>query len=91
MGRTKGIRVIMLDLVDTLTDGQRLFPHVPDCLEALADFVAADGKTVELCLVSDFKLADPFTEAESRRDLTSISRFPIASGSGPTSNQSSVG
>jgi len=58
------IRVIMLDLGDTLTDGQRLFPHVPDCLEALAGFVAPDGKTVELCLVSDFKLADPFTEAE---------------------------
>ena len=56
------IRVVMLDLGDTLTDGTQLFPFVPQCLQAFSRFTNAEGEPIGLGLVSDFHLADPFTE-----------------------------
>ena len=52
----------MLDLGDTLSDGSRSFPFVPECLQVLSNFLATDGSPVELSLVSDYYLADPFSE-----------------------------
>ena len=56
------IRVVMLDLGGTLTDGTQPFPFVPECLDALSKFITSDGQPIEFCLVSNFNLADPFTE-----------------------------
>lgn len=57
------IRVVMLDLGNTLTDGVKPIDHVPDALNALSLFVNADGQPLSFCLVSDFYLAEPFTQA----------------------------
>jgi FMN phosphatase YigB (HAD superfamily) len=56
------IRVVMLDLGDTLTDGTQPLPFVLDCLDALSRFETSDGKLLQYCLVSDYHLASPFTE-----------------------------
>lgn len=56
------IRVVMLDLGDTLTDGTRPLPFVVDCLDALSRFEISDGRPVQYCLVSDYHLANPFTK-----------------------------
>jgi FMN phosphatase YigB (HAD superfamily) len=52
------VRVAMLDLGGTLTDGTTLFPHVPDALAALRRLRRPDGTRLDLCLVSDFTMAN---------------------------------
>jgi FMN phosphatase YigB (HAD superfamily) len=59
------IRVLLLDLGGTLTDGQHLFPHVSEALSTLSQFVILKEKPLELGLVSDFKApADPTSSNE---------------------------
>jgi hypothetical protein len=53
------LRVILLDLGGTLTDGSRTFSCVPEALTALRKFRDARGEPVQLCLVSDFAMPDP--------------------------------
>lgn len=51
------IRVLMFDLGETLLkDEQHLFPHVKEALTAISALKAADGKPLQTCLVSDFKM-----------------------------------
>jgi FMN phosphatase YigB (HAD superfamily) len=50
------VRVVVLDLGGTLTDGTALFPHVPEALTALRKLRRPDGSRLELCLVSDFTM-----------------------------------
>lgn len=53
------IRVLMLDLGDTLIHDETPFPHVLEALAALTQFETASGKLLEVCLVSDFKMPEP--------------------------------
>ncbi|HEY0050822.1 MAG TPA: hypothetical protein VGB68_16130 [Pyrinomonadaceae bacterium] len=49
------IRVLMLDLGDTLIDGNKhLFAHVPQALEILRGFETEAHEPLSLCLVSDY-------------------------------------
>ena len=53
------IRVILLDLGETLVHGQDVIPHAEDALTALRRFTDTDGDPVTLALVSDFRMAQP--------------------------------
>ena len=53
------IRILLLDLGDTLAHDDSVFPHVPEALETLQSFKSADGKRLQLALVSDFLMPDP--------------------------------
>jgi FMN phosphatase YigB (HAD superfamily) len=53
------IRVLMLDLGETLIHDESPFPHVIDALAALTQFETASGDLLEVCLVSDFKMPEP--------------------------------
>jgi hypothetical protein len=54
------IRILMLDLGDTLVhDNAVVFPHVFEALKTLRDFKTASGEPLQLCLVSDFHMAEP--------------------------------
>jgi FMN phosphatase YigB (HAD superfamily) len=53
------IRILMLDLGDTLAHDDSVFPRVPEALEVLRNFQTADGKRLQLALVSDFLMPDP--------------------------------
>jgi beta-phosphoglucomutase-like phosphatase (HAD superfamily) len=53
------IKVLMLDLGETLIHGNTVFPHVHESLEALKGFETAEGKPLSLCLVSDFNMPTP--------------------------------
>lgn len=60
------IRALLLDLGDTLIDsrnGDKVFPGVEDALDALQKFEAEDHTPLVLCLVSDFEVPGPRTEA----------------------------
>ncbi len=48
------IRVLMLDLGDTLVHGDTPFPGVPEALEAIGDLTTTAGEPLATCLVSDF-------------------------------------
>ncbi|HEX8735596.1 MAG TPA: hypothetical protein VF721_09755 [Pyrinomonadaceae bacterium] len=51
------IRVLMLDLGDTLIDkNNQPFPHVPEALEIIRSFETEAHKPLSLCLVSDFHM-----------------------------------
>jgi hypothetical protein len=53
------IKVLMLDLGETLVHQNTVFPHVIEALDALTRFETADGKPLALCLVSDFDMPAP--------------------------------
>jgi beta-phosphoglucomutase-like phosphatase (HAD superfamily) len=53
------IRVLMLDLGDTLIHDEAPLPHVTDALAALTQFETAAGDLLEVCLVSDFTMPEP--------------------------------
>lgn len=53
------IRILMIDLGDTLAHNESVFPHVPEALQTLRTFKTADGKPLQLALVSDFLMPDP--------------------------------
>jgi FMN phosphatase YigB (HAD superfamily) len=58
------IRALLLDLGDTLIDNvNKPFPGVRDALDALQKFKTADDAPLVLCLVSDFTMPVPRTEA----------------------------
>lgn len=53
------LRVLMLDLGDTLVSSSATLPHVPDALDVIDGFVTLDDMDLISCLVSDYHLADP--------------------------------
>ena len=53
------LRLVLLDLGDTLVRGGELFPHVIPALEAIAQLETADGEPLVSGLVSDYPLAEP--------------------------------
>jgi FMN phosphatase YigB (HAD superfamily) len=55
------IRVLILDLGDTLVVGGKALPHVPEALVALQELDASDGEPLRVVLVSDFFPAEPPT------------------------------
>jgi hypothetical protein len=62
LGTQEGImiKVVMLDLGDTLVDADlHPFPHVREALTAIAGFLTADSKPLNTCLVSDFTMVTP--------------------------------
>jgi hypothetical protein len=64
------IRVVMLDLGDTLVGADRRpFPHVREALTALKDFRTGDGTPLQSCLVSDYTMAPPPLTPEKIRPL----------------------
>jgi phosphoglycolate phosphatase-like HAD superfamily hydrolase len=63
------IRILLLDLGGTLTDGQRLFPHVPRALEALRHFENGRGERLALALVSDFGPTPGASPGEVKRSF----------------------
>jgi FMN phosphatase YigB (HAD superfamily) len=56
--------VVLFDLGDTLVDGVRPFPHVPEALAAVKQFTNSAGAALNCVLVSDFTMADPPTPAK---------------------------
>jgi beta-phosphoglucomutase-like phosphatase (HAD superfamily) len=56
---TAMIRVLMLDLGETLIHGEFPLPHVLEALAALRQFETASGDLLAMCLVSDFKMPEP--------------------------------
>src|SRR5262245_35095188 len=53
------IRVLMLDLGETLIHGEVPLPHVAEALGVLTQFETASGDPLVMCLVSDFTMPDP--------------------------------
>jgi FMN phosphatase YigB (HAD superfamily) len=53
------IRILMLDLGDTLVHGDQALPGSRDALRALQEFETKNDAPLEICLVSDFHLASP--------------------------------
>lgn len=53
------IRILLLDLGETLVHGDTVFPHVKEALQALGDFETAAGERLALSLVSDFTMPTP--------------------------------
>lgn len=53
------IRVVMLDLGDTLVKDDRVLPHVPEALEALTKFETEKNASLILSLVSDYEMPAP--------------------------------
>ena len=58
------IRVLMLDLGDTLAEGDNVLPHVPEALQALSRFETASGANLALALVSDYTMPEPPVTAQ---------------------------
>jgi hypothetical protein len=53
------IRVLMLDLGDTLVHDRNVFPHACEALETIASFETAAGEPLATCLVSDYHMPSP--------------------------------
>jgi FMN phosphatase YigB (HAD superfamily) len=53
------IRILMLDLGDTLVRNDSVLPNVPEALTTIRDFETTDSHPLELCLVSDFLMPEP--------------------------------
>jgi hypothetical protein len=53
------IRVLMLDLGDTLVHDRNVFLHAREALEAIASFETAAGEPLATCLVSDYHMPSP--------------------------------
>ena len=51
------IKVLMLDLGETLLHGETPFPHVTEALTAFNGFTTAAGAPLAVCLASDFEMA----------------------------------
>lgn len=52
-------RVLLLDLGETLIHDTTVLPHVPQALEALAEFKGDNGKPLQMALVSDTEMPAP--------------------------------
>ena len=53
------IRVLMIDLGDTLVKGDDVLPHVPEALRVLSRFETSSGAELALSLVSDYTMPEP--------------------------------
>jgi hypothetical protein len=53
------IKILMLDLGETLVHGDTVFPHAVEALEVLSEFKTSSGEPVSLCLVSDYTMPAP--------------------------------
>jgi hypothetical protein len=51
--------VLLLDLGETLVHDTTVLPHVPQALEALAEFKGHNGKPLQMALVSDTEMPAP--------------------------------
>ncbi len=79
------IRILVLDLGDTLIRDNVVLPHVTNALEAMGKFETGSGDTLSLCLVSDFKMPTPppteqkikaiFKEYRSLLDQLGLTKF----------------
>jgi len=58
------LKVLILDLGETLVHDGAVFPHVTQALDAFARMQTADGEPLATCLVSDFKMPVPPTTPE---------------------------
>ncbi|HKP85930.1 MAG TPA: hypothetical protein VJZ26_07540 [Blastocatellia bacterium] len=58
------IRVLLLDLGETLVHGDTIFPNVKTALEALANFRTEANEPLALALVSDFTMPTPPVTAQ---------------------------
>lgn len=58
------VRVLLLDLGNTLVADGRTLPHVPEALAALAELDGATGQPLEMALVSDFRTATSTADVE---------------------------
>jgi len=56
------IKILMLDLGDTLVRDDQVLPHVQEALQAFQSFETAEGIPLEVCLVSDYFDAQPRTQ-----------------------------
>ena len=56
------IRILMLDLGDTLANDHGVFPHVPDALKAISGFETGADERLPMCLISDYRM--PATPGE---------------------------
>lgn len=50
------LKVLMLDLGDTLVHSNQLYPGVKEALEAFQEFHVSESQPLELCLVSDYQV-----------------------------------
>jgi beta-phosphoglucomutase-like phosphatase (HAD superfamily) len=57
------LRILLLDLGDTLVEGESVKPHVREALKVLGTFGTADGGSLELGLVSDYVMPGPNASA----------------------------
>jgi beta-phosphoglucomutase-like phosphatase (HAD superfamily) len=57
------MRVLILDLGNTLVADGRTLPHVEEALTAISELDGATGEPLQLALVSDFHAAEPPTPA----------------------------
>jgi beta-phosphoglucomutase-like phosphatase (HAD superfamily) len=58
------VKVLMLDLGETLVHDDEPFPHVPEALAAFNEMLTAEGEPLGICLVSDFTMSTPPTTPE---------------------------
>jgi hypothetical protein len=56
------VRILMLDLGDTLANDHGVFPHVLDALTAISSFETVAGEQLPMCLISDYHM--PATPGE---------------------------
>ena len=62
------IRILMLDLGDTLVDASHVaLPGVHGALKTISSFKTASKDLLSRCIVSDYTLANPETDAEIAR------------------------
>lgn len=75
------IRILMLDLGDTLVHEGAALPHAAEALEVLAKFTTAGGKPLAICLVSDYTLpaAPGEVQADFKEYLTLLEGFGLRS------------
>ena len=63
------IRVLMLDLGDTLATEDHVLPHVPEALNVLSRFETASGDELVLSLVSDYTMPEAPVTPQKIEDI----------------------
>lgn len=58
------IRVVLVDLGDTLVHGDAVYPHAREAMESICEFETAGGDPLEVALVSDFEMPSSGEESE---------------------------
>jgi hypothetical protein len=63
------LKVLMLDLGGTLVNDGTVLPHAKEALQTFAEMETVDGESLEMCLVSDFKMPAPPTTSSKIREI----------------------